>query len=52
MLYGHPKIADVAVLGIPDEDRGEMVVAFVVPTDAADPPTLTEHLRLLQGSAA
>ena len=36
MLYAHPKIADVAVLGIPDDDRGEMVVAFVVPADAAD----------------
>ena len=33
VLYRHPKIADVAVLGIPDEDRGEMVVAFVVPDD-------------------
>ena len=31
VLYAHPKIADVAVLGIPDDDRGEMVVAFVVP---------------------
>ena len=43
MLYAHPKIADVAVLGIPDEDRGEMVVAFVVPKrrgrPADDPQT-------------
>ena len=31
VLYAHPKVADVAVLGIPDDDRGEMVVAFVVP---------------------
>ncbi|MDQ1534574.1 MAG: cyclohexanecarboxylate-CoA ligase [Actinomycetota bacterium] len=42
VLFGHPKIADVAVLGLADEDRGEMVCACVVPTDAADPPTLTE----------
>jgi cyclohexanecarboxylate-CoA ligase len=42
VLYSHPKITDVAVLGIPDEERGEMAVAFVVATDAADPPTLRE----------
>jgi acyl-CoA synthetase (AMP-forming)/AMP-acid ligase II len=42
VLYGHPKIADVAVLGIPDTERGEMVVAFVVPKDPADPPAMLD----------
>ena len=42
VLYGHPKVADVAVLGIPDEDRGEMVVAFIVPKDPADPPAIPD----------
>jgi acyl-CoA synthetase (AMP-forming)/AMP-acid ligase II len=42
VLFAHPKIADVAVLGIPDAERGEMVVAFAVPADASDPPTLAE----------
>jgi len=45
MLFGHPKVADVAVLGLADADRGEMVCACVVPTDAGDPPTLTEVLE-------
>jgi len=42
VLYGHPKVADVAVLGIPDEARGEMVVAFIVPKDPADAPTMVD----------
>ena len=48
LLYAHPKVADVAVIGIPDAERGEMVCAFVVPADPADPPTLdeiVEHCR-------
>jgi cyclohexanecarboxylate-CoA ligase len=42
MLFGHPKVADVAVFGLADADRGEMVCACVVPADPADPPTLTD----------
>ncbi len=48
VLYTHPKVGDVAVLGIPDRERGEMVVAFVVPKDASDPPAMLdvrEHCR-------
>jgi fatty-acyl-CoA synthase len=43
-LYGHPKIRDVQVVGVPHETYGEEVLACVVPLDAADPPTL-EDLR-------
>ncbi|MBO1331329.1 AMP-binding protein [Streptomyces sp. VRA16 Mangrove soil] len=41
-LYGHPKIADVQVVGVPHEKYGEEVLACVIPRDPADPPTLDE----------
>ena len=44
VLRGHPQVADVAVAGRPDEEWGEHVVAWVVPTDPTDPPSL-EQLR-------
>jgi O-succinylbenzoic acid--CoA ligase len=33
-------VAEVAVAGRPDEEWGERVVAWVVPTDPAAPPSL------------
>lgn len=41
-LRDHAKIADVAVGGRLDREWGQRVVAWVVPTDPADPPTLEE----------
>ncbi|MFE0681301.1 AMP-binding protein [Streptomyces sp. NPDC058961] len=41
-LYRHPKIADVQVVGVPDERYGEEILACVIPRDPADPPTLDE----------
>jgi len=35
LLFEHPDIADAAVVGIPDDRRGEIPKAFVVPTSAA-----------------
>ncbi|MEJ8660702.1 MULTISPECIES: AMP-binding protein [Streptomyces] len=41
-LYGHPKVADVQVVGVPDERYGEEILACVIARDPADPPTLGE----------
>ncbi|WP_390624016.1 AMP-binding enzyme [Fodinicola feengrottensis] len=39
MLAAHPSVADVAVVGVPDEVMGERTCAVVVPT-AGTTPTL------------
>jgi len=44
-LHTCPGVSDVAVVGQPDPEWGERVIAVVVPTNAADPPSL-ELLRL------
>jgi long-chain acyl-CoA synthetase len=33
VLYDHPKVLEAAVIGVPDERRGESVKAFVVPRE-------------------
>jgi len=40
-----PGVREVAVVGLPDPEWGERVIAVVVPSDPADPPAL-ELLRL------
>jgi fatty-acyl-CoA synthase len=38
LLFSHPEVADVTVVGIPDEKWGEVVGAIIRLKDAANPP--------------
>jgi acyl-CoA synthetase (AMP-forming)/AMP-acid ligase II len=47
VLGRHPDVAEVAVLGLPDEEWGERIVAVVVPRSGTqpDPDDLLAHVR-------
>jgi cyclohexanecarboxylate-CoA ligase len=42
LLYQHPKIAEVAIIGLPDPERGERVCAVVETAPGESPITLSE----------
>jgi long-chain acyl-CoA synthetase len=48
VVVAHPRVADVAVIGAPDEDLGERLVAIVQPLDWNDAgPALAAELQAL-----
>jgi acyl-CoA synthetase (AMP-forming)/AMP-acid ligase II len=47
VLAGHPDVAEASVVGVPDDEYGQRLVAFVVPRPgaSADADTLRRHVR-------
>jgi long-chain acyl-CoA synthetase len=52
VIQEHPKVSDVAVIGVPDADFGEAVKALVVPRDPSDPPTPDELMAMCRHKLA
>jgi acetyl-CoA synthetase len=52
-LIEHPAVSEAAVIGVPDEIKGEAIVAFVVlkPGFELEPKELAEHLASAMGKA-
>jgi malonyl-CoA/methylmalonyl-CoA synthetase len=47
VLLTHPGVAEVAVAGVPDDDWGEIVTAWVVPAgEAPEPKELLDHAAM------
>jgi bile acid-coenzyme A ligase len=51
-LMEHPKVADVVVIGLKDDEWGRRVHAIVEPTDPGDPPTFDEIRAYAKGRLA
>jgi acetyl-CoA synthetase len=56
-IVSHPKVAEAAVIGVPDEDTGQAIVAFVTPERDAEggdgfEAELREHVAVKIGKLA
>jgi fatty-acyl-CoA synthase len=51
-LYGHPDIADVSVVGVPDEKYGEELMAWIVLKPGAEPLTVEAIREFCSGRLA
>jgi acyl-CoA synthetase (AMP-forming)/AMP-acid ligase II len=45
VLKAHPKVREVAVVGVPDAEWGEKVVACVIPEEPCDERELIDYCR-------
>lgn len=45
LLATHPSVVEVAVLGVPDDEYGQRLTAFVVPTSGVEVAALSDELR-------
>ena len=54
-LVSHPAVAEAAVIGLPDQLKGNVIHAYCILTDGADPPdeaALKDHVRKEMGPIA
>jgi 2,3-dihydroxybenzoate-AMP ligase len=48
LVAGHPAVAEMALVGMPDPRLGERSCAYVVPRDPQSPPTLADICAYLE----